>query len=222
MTKKRFTLIELLIVVAIIAILAAMLLPVLNKARQKAKTAQCASNIKQLGQYMQFYVNDNNTWFYKFGTTALVNCYAIQVPGFASFVGYAADKKRENKSIYKCPGGRKEIDPNYWHISYGYNYRIGLAGYDASSKITLIKKPSESGLFIEKEGYDDPVLQKGPAYYAEAPYTAAMHGSFMLAGQRHLGQINVAYVDGHAGSFRNKLPDKIADPVNSKTLFLFP
>lgn len=222
MKKTNFTLIELLIVIAIIAILASMLLPALNKARQKAKTAQCASNVKQLGHYMQFYVNDNNTWFYKFGTTTYVNSYAIQLPGFASFVGYAADKKREDKSIYKCPGGRKEVDPNYWHISYGYNYRIGLAGYDASSKITLIKRPSESGLFIEKEGYDDPVLQKGPAFYAEAPYTAGMHCAYTSAGQRHLGQINVSYVDGHVGAFKNKLPDKVANAADSKILFLFP
>jgi len=56
--RGAFTLVELLVVIGIIALLIAILLPSLARARESAKNAQCLSNLRQLGTVYQFYAND--------------------------------------------------------------------------------------------------------------------------------------------------------------------
>src|SRR3972149_1546144 len=63
MKNKGFTLIELLVVIAIIAILAAILFPVFAKAREKARTASCQSNLKQIGLAVSMYKKDFDETF---------------------------------------------------------------------------------------------------------------------------------------------------------------
>ena len=60
--RQHFTLLELLMVIAVIAILAGLLMPSLNSAREQARRTKCSSNLRQIGLGLELYASGNRGW----------------------------------------------------------------------------------------------------------------------------------------------------------------
>ena len=232
---NKFSLIELLITISVIAILAALLLPALNKARGKARDILCSGNLKQLSSYMFLYVEQNNDVIpAAFGNANTPGkwqdmLYAIIAPGEQFADKYYLTKLNEDtwypkNKVFACPASGPcniAVSSRHYGInSSGFLYEDGRAssfgfasyyGKPYAMKLGRIKSPSRrAALFdIDKWG-------SYPESYAKV-YSDLYKGSDNgVAVWRHRdgNGLNVNFADGHVETRRkNSIPNYAASLV---------
>lgn len=218
MTRHGFTLIELLVVIAIIAILAAILFPVFARAREKARQASCASNLKQIALGTLMYVQDYDERFHGWRTRCWSGGNDDSNP--VKIMPYV-----KNRQVFSCPSAQTVANfRNCWDanvipdLSYGFNEWISHAGSEtngsctcnsakklsfwplpaetliwADSKCGMVWGTSPEGILHRVAWPDGPQCECNGTGWGPAPNDRP--------GSRHNGGSNVAFMDGHVKYF---------------------
>ena len=215
-SKKAFTLIELIIVIAIISLLLSISLPALSRSREQAKGVYCLSQIRQMVIASFNYAGNNNDHYpmaysnkydpvqgisyrYNWDFTTIIDQHTMEskvIPGLL----WQGDTCEE---IQQCPSFHGE--DNSLNDPYtGYNYNTSYIGHGSSeaivtpAKLTDVRRPAVCAIFGDGEFAD------GANKYMRSPWTCAGDTFFNRAagtqGYRHLDRTNVAYCDGSARS----------------------
>jgi prepilin-type N-terminal cleavage/methylation domain-containing protein/prepilin-type processing-associated H-X9-DG protein len=217
--RRGFTLIELLVVIAIIAILAAILFPVFAQAREKARTASCSSNMKQIALAILMYAQDYDQTFPK-NWNCPVGCQQVPGDGPVDWME-VVQPYTKNWAIFMCPSANLPgpyspeglyihscsigLGRSRWGRRGGYGLNCGREGvigqigpgpggnsYHRVVKDAVIKYPAETILVAEC------VYWCG--MYCGVGHAGADTGSTTGWDARrvdHNDGMNVAWTDGH-------------------------
>jgi len=211
--RRAFTLVELLVVVAIIAILAGMLLPALGKAKAKAKAIKCLNNLRQIGLAMTLYAGEHEDHIPRGGAERWFFVFMPYLPEGGTTNDF------RNIEIFKCPSYPLTKRLERQVISYVVNaWRFrsteDTVGYQqvGPSKITAFQEPSNSVYVLDSEdgswrpiidGLGDPHTDtwlNDVWRRSHLPYgpRGQLSSERRVSADRHAQGSNLLYLDGHS------------------------
>jgi prepilin-type processing-associated H-X9-DG protein len=199
MKNKEFTLVELLVVIATIALLISLLLPALQKAKESGRRSGCASNLKQIGVGFIMYIGDNNEWVPQVeGTPKWNGWYRDICPTYVSSTKiFECPTSLSEGSIRKVPEAFSSTTNVEGRFGYGYNYVRPYYGLTwLYQKINQIKRPTNTILICDSYG-DETSSPPGRYAYAVTAGTSARRPS-----ARHDNGANLLFFDGHVAWFQ--------------------
>ncbi len=194
-----FTLIELLIVISIIAILAALLLPVLGKARATAVSTSCKSNLRQIGMYYTMYQHDQAEYVLPYQDSRHNWIGILARLGYFNVQWNPANNWDVLNKEFQCPA----VSGNRL---YSLGIHQGIAHHDTKTKFTTIDRYRNNAnlvLIADKAEYNNhpypfiSLWQK--AKYQISGTQAGDNGTVIL---RHNRQANVLFFDCHVDSLK--------------------
>ncbi len=218
--SSSFTLIELLIVIAIIAILAAMLLPALNKARERAKTTTCLNQLKQAGSACILYANDYQSVFLSRGRNASgsgalpYSKYLIELKYLPSHKVTENGETLSISEVLYCPSVSQRIAPSesggqlLWRVygipQYNYNCPAELGTFVKKVNnwifyvLPRMRKPSGTILMTDS-GSDNTKGDRAGLPWADIHLRYSQPNGLCMY-LRHNNQANAVFFDGHASA----------------------
>ena len=198
--KTRFTLIELLIVIAIIAILASMLLPALSKARERAKATQCVGNVKQCTMALQLYADDYKGTLLKAVPENLVYWTNVlyrqkYIPTGKVFLCPKQNQKtpwKDNPDALYTYGLNRDITQNsdQSHIIDNAGYFVNIYSAIPKKSPSIVWLTGDSLYVPSDKTKMSPSVVKG---HAVLSWNTGKEGSVSI---RHSSKANLGFLDG--------------------------
>lgn len=201
-----FTLLELMIVVAIICILAALLFPALNNASNLAKQASCLNNLKQIGSASAIYADYNKGWLPVGGTSALPN-WKSEIAAYLGINSSAVDIPEHAKGVFLCRAWKDPEAGINNNNRGGYGWNFTYCGYldsdplvkNQRKNIQAATKPGLTTLCGDATDWKSGGMWNYKLLYAPSQATnMAGNCPVPAIGNRHKKGINIVWLDSHA------------------------
>jgi len=149
-TSQAFTLVELLVVLAIIALLAALLLPVLGRAKESARATACLSNLHQVGVALQIYVSENNNKLP--AMRDVVPDPAVVATNVFPTIDKVLAPQLGNRNVLRCPSDLAHIF-EITGSSYSWNSLLNGQDADHLRMFTYQFNPYQVNLVFDKQAF---------------------------------------------------------------------
>jgi prepilin-type processing-associated H-X9-DG protein/prepilin-type N-terminal cleavage/methylation domain-containing protein len=185
---RLFTLVELMVVIALIAVIAALLLPAVTKARDKVRTTECSSNLRQVMLATVMYLEANDEVFPpQYGGFDALLYYPNHAEVATVYGNYQCyiEPYAESFDVFMCPSSFQ----TQANARFAYDYAANVLmdgrnfGFFNNRTINGIKQSVSDWAYVADTNNE--WIHMAAPWHIEA---------------RHLGRVNVGYLDGHAST----------------------